>query len=415
VKRYLSRRLHQTPRSSTYLETTVLTALFLAAGWWYTPHDPLMLKESSLTVTVFLSIVTLFFGTVNGLLALALFLAAQSLVHAPLPVNLFLLWTGLVLLYGEFHYYWHHKLRTLALHRDAYEKKLDRMGQAFYALKVSHDQLELNYIIKPFSLRRTLQEIATRLDDPRHTPYDYFRILLEKTFAIHSLCILVADKGTFRCASATEAEENPDLNDPLVVETLQRKTPLYISQLNEQKSRYLAVLPALIDDRILGMVLIEKMPFMSFNEDNLTSVAFLFDYFMLSSHRRTLLKDHPLLRLFGEEFRGQLLEQVQLCRRYQVDSTLILFFTDSELRAHRLIETIETTARHFDFYDTVRLGSFHVTALLSSFSGRESARGLRRRLMQQLPERDREQIKSALFSLEEIDLVEPYIREETGQ
>jgi hypothetical protein len=290
------------------------------------------------------------------------------------------------------------------------------MAHAFYALKVSHDQLELNYIIKPFSLRQSLKEISDSLRNDSRNPYEYLRILLEKTFAIQSISILLPDEeGTFHLVSATDGDTPPSLEDPLIREALQRRTPIYISQCIERGSHYLAALPATLDGEVKGLLVVEKMPFMSFNEDNLTAVAFLFDYFVLALRRQEILNHDPLLEFFGDTFRIELLEQVHLARRYRVQSSLLLFITDSELLAHRLTELIQGTIRHFDHHDRTRVGSCFVIALLTSFSAKPSALGLRRRLFERLEEAERKALKSSLFSLDEIHLVDPYIRQECSQ
>lgn len=406
ISKFFSRELHY---RFAYIETLFLTALYFGAGYLLNRNDILFISGDLTFLTGFLAVVTLYFGTGSGLFSLGIFVVIMFSFYPDFDHNIFLKELVLVFIFGEFHFYWNKTITSLKRLTKSQEERFEELGKAFYALKVSHDQLELNYVLKPVSLRRSLLNIIEDFKEEQNDHWQNLLVLLEKTFGINKLSICLIEEGQCRVKASSEAE-TVDENDPLVREVMQDALPVYISNAKDMESRYLAVIPAVYRKEIKALVLIEQMPFMSFKQDNLTAIAFIFDYFFLSLYKYQFLRDSALLPEFSSDFRFEYLSQYKLYETYGIDSAVIVLKTSSELVAHRMQEVINDTMRDLDISDQAYIDGVYISLVLVAFSSRESARGLEKRILGLLDENESEQIKHSLFLFSQHKIFEEYLK-----
>jgi hypothetical protein len=281
------------------------------------------------------------------------------------------------------------------------QERLEDLGQAFYALKISHDQLELNNILKPVSLRRSLLQVLTMFDQGEARAWQQLLVLLEKSYGINKMEICLLNESRECEVKAATGEGNVDRNDPLVQEAIESALPVYISQHLENEARYLAVIPSVYRQKVQALIVIEEMPFMAFTEDTMISVAFLFDYFFLMLRKRQALQTITELPEFGDDLRFEYHHLLEMFERYGVDSTLLVFRTDSELAAHRLGEVVDAIRRGLDINGSAMIGARYVHIVLVAFSPRESAQGLLKRIKERLSAQEKEKLEVSLFSMKE--------------
>ena len=169
ISKFFSRELHH---RFAYIETLFLTAFYFGAGYLLNRNDILFISGDLTFLTGFLAVVTLYFGTGSGLFSLGIFVVIMFSFYPDFDHNVFLKELVLVFIFGEFHFYWNKTITSLKRLTESQEERFEELGKAFYALKVSHDQLELNYVLKPVSLRRSLlniiedfKEELTKLND----------------------------------------------------------------------------------------------------------------------------------------------------------------------------------------------------------------------------------------------------------
>ncbi|MDQ7066885.1 MAG: hypothetical protein Q9M40_02155 [Sulfurimonas sp.] len=74
----------------------------------------------------------------------------------------FLVALMMTLIFSEFHYYWGQKIKQAEIQANYRGAKLDELSKAFYTLKISHDQLEKNYVVKPMSIRNSIEYIINQ-------------------------------------------------------------------------------------------------------------------------------------------------------------------------------------------------------------------------------------------------------------
>ena len=393
---------------SPYFEVSFFVGAYLLMGYLIRESDILFISYDRVYITLFLAIATLYYGTEKGVFSLAIFGLVHFTLYDVFEYPLFLKELILILILGKFHDYWRYKLRESEEKSFILHSQLDELGTAYYALKISHDQLEMNYVLRPISLRRVLTQI---IEDFKHQQDQYrnLLILLMKTFNITRMAICTVNKGQVSVQVSSEEGSEVDPSDPLIRRALEEAKPIYIAQHVESESVYIAVIPAIEAGEVKAIILIEDMPFMSFHEDNMLAISFFFEFFYLTLHREHVLHDFTLLQGFDNDFRFEYLRLYTLYEKYGIDSAVIVFKTRSALSSHMLNEKIRMMERGLDTSDSMRYNDIYITMVLTSFTITSSADVLRRRILESLKQEDQERIEVATFLVSQQTLLREFI------
>ena len=393
------------------LESLALGAFYLGVMFYFHPDDPCFVHDHTAITIFVIAVVTLFYGYGGGIPFILLLALFMKLYYHPFPTESFLIDLVFMLLFSEFHHFWTRTHREKEIKADYYEKKFNELATAFYALKVSHDQLERNYVIKPMSLRNAMAEILKKSDASESESFTAFLTLLEKNFNIHSGLVAWGETdGGFVTMAETEGVEL-DRQDPLLLQALQRQEPVYISEHIEKKSRYVAVLPAIVNGDVKGLICIAEMPFMSFNKDNLVSISVLFDYFALERLRNSTMLKCKLDFPYGTiNFRYEIFRLETLVKEYGVNSTLVLLHCLDDAQRIVLDQTIRENLRsleHFEILRTSKKGE--VLAILFPFAGHSTVEGFLERIKEILQKKETELCAYTFFTMKEIPQVIKYL------
>ncbi|MCX7730146.1 MAG: hypothetical protein N2205_02865 [Candidatus Caldatribacterium sp.] len=157
-----------------------------------------------------------------------------------------------------------------------YKERLDSLKKRFAFLKLSHDQLENNYVLRPYSLRRALEEMKQRLtcrEDAREAAR-FLLLVLNRDFTVYRAAIYRGslEKGFTMLASTSEEDaEELDTSDPMVLEALRLEEVHYVSwgvleKFPEHVPRYLAVIPWKFQDEVFLLV-VRDMAFVHLNDE----------------------------------------------------------------------------------------------------------------------------------------------------
>ena len=142
-----------------YIETLVILFSYLLVGWLINPDDICILNGQISYILILLSVITLFHGFETGLLSISILAIFMWFFYSTFQYVEFLTALMMTLIYGQFHYYWTRRINDSEISSEYKSTKLDELSKSFYALRISHDQLEKNYVIKPMSLRNTILQI----------------------------------------------------------------------------------------------------------------------------------------------------------------------------------------------------------------------------------------------------------------
>jgi hypothetical protein len=394
----------------SFWEATLFFAIYVAIGYFVSENDPLMLHHNQFYIVAFLSTLTLFYGIHSALYIMIPLGGVMYLFYVPFPLRFLLELLVLIFLWGIFYFYWVYHLRLAQSEKEVYKSKLNELANAFYALKTSHDQLELNYISRPVSLRRTLMEITACFKAEREGCFDELLVLLSKSFNITGMVIAVYEEGRYEIKSRTENIHTFDSDDPLIKKSVEANRPVYISQ-SSGTSRYLAVIPAVKDNKVIGLIAIESMPFMAFNSDNMIFIAFVFQYFMDTLQKTSLVRAFSFFDVFDEDFRFELARVHNMFEQYHIESSLVIFKTKSELQAYKLERILENTRRGLDVFASARIGQQYVIVVLAPFNVVSSIKVLEKRVLEAFEPKQRASFQTMSFPISKLALAWQYAKE----
>ena len=398
-----------------YLETTVLMGLYFAIGYMINPQDICMIESKSYQLTIIIAIITLFHGMSSGILAMGLVGFVLKFFYVEFPYELFISHFILVLIFGEFYYYWNRTIDSHSVENIFVNKKLSELGKAFYTLKISHDQIEKSYVTKPMSLRNSIAVIKQNLaSDNPDRGYQDFLSLIRKTVNIdEAYIILVEEDGSMSTLAHTNEKSLFNPQDLMVQKAIEKQMPIYVSsnKLNGI-SEYLAVIPAISNKELKGLFIIKKMPFLSFNKDSFITISILVSYFFDELHKVNTLKTmDDLYGNFQENFRFELHRLDRLYQQYHIDSTVLVLKSYDKLQTHVLKENLDENLRTLEVYSLIEGDEFDAIAILFPLVDKASVKGFTKRLIDIYKEN--ELLEYSNFSMSEIELVLTYIKDET--
>jgi len=333
-----------TPRSrglGQWVETVAITLLAIGFGWWTSPGDPFYVKSEFPWVWLGPVLVAQRYGVLAGTGSAALLLAGWYL-HAPaspdaeIPKLYFLGGLLLVLLCGEFSGSWQMRLRRLAEINSYLEDRIERVTKRLYLMRLSHDRLEQDLLSRPTTLRDALAQLRQRIAAASGGgPLGGAQIVLE--FIAQQCQLEVAavyaarwdlDRHYDRVAAIGEpAPLRRD--DPLLAFAQERRQLAHV-QANEADraapTDHLVVAPIVTSDkRVLGMLVVTRMPFFALTEDTLQTLAVLLsayaDGISAASAVIPVLRAHPGCPV---DFAEELVKLERIQREFGVASHIVL-------------------------------------------------------------------------------------------
>jgi len=424
----------------SYLETFTIMISYLIMGYLIDPKDICLVNGEVSYILIILTIITLFHGFENGILSVAIIALAMGIFYEIIPYLDFLVALMMTMINGEFHYYWTKKIDKAEISSNYSANKLDELSKAFYSLKISHDQLEKNYVVKPMSIRNSIEEIINmnletdehdEIEDKNYEYYKNFLGLLEKSFNVNSAVLIYkighnkdklfsAETVNIVFGSYTEEVESEIiLKDYLVDKSLAHQIPVYVSDESgeptatlDTDSDYIAAIPSIVDRELVAILAIKRMPFMSFNREVLTSITILLEYFSIEIGHKDILDDLDTIKIVPEkDFRFEYARLRFLYLKHGVDSTVLIFKIDNELQSTRIYERVKKMLRALDRVTLVEENGFYYIVILFPLHDKAAAEGYYNRLMLFLKDDDAK-FDFMSFGMRENILLNKYLRED---
>jgi len=394
-----------------YWETFGIVVLYLLAGYMLDPNDICIIASEFSIMTIILATITLFHGISSGLLAIVLFGLAMKMGYEVFNYFYFLRELVLVLVFGEFHYYWLRTITQLKAQEKYTEKKFTEIGKAFYMLKISHDQIEKSYVTKPMSLRNSIRLIKEgHSSDNIHNSYQNFLSLIKKTLNIELAYLgKINPKGEIEIVAQSPGAASFNSRDLMVVNALGQQKPIFVSSMDSNESSdYLAVIPVISHNKNIGLFAIEKMPFLSFNKDNLIAASILVSYYFDEIYKIESLEEiGEFSQHFDGNFRFELCRLVKLKREFSLNSSLLILKSYNKLTTHLIKEQALGGLRTLDLYTINDKGAYDIIVILFPFVDQSSIKGFVRRIDE--IDKNQENIQYSSFSISEISLMNAYI------
>ena len=425
----------------SYIETLSIIMIYLGVGYLIDPLDICILHGQSNYILILIAVITLFHGFENGLLAVGIISTAMWYFYPSFQYINFLMILLMTLIYSEFHYFWTKKIKEAEINANYKSVKLDELSRAFYGLKISHDQLEKNYVVKPMSIRHSIEKIvnmnkeittAENIDDQNSLYYKNFLTMLEKSFSVNSAFViykqdtknedLLTEENilTSYGTNSQEYSSSEILSDYLVDMAISRTQAIYISDdkgdptlAKDDNSIFVAAIPSIINNQVVSVLVIERMPFMAFNRENLTSVAILLEYFSLEVlEKNTLSLSSELTIIPDEKFRYEYIRMKHLFLKFNVNSVVLVLRIKSEMQAIKIHKKLKSMLRSLDIETRIQENNLNYITLLFPLYEKAAALGYLNRLLNSLEEEKDKKFEHMTFNMANTALLNKYLRED---
>lgn len=357
---------------SMWLETVAITLGAVALGAVSQSDDPLHAGAAFPWIWLAPILVALRYGMAAGTLS-SLILVIVWVVNnyfsdhpADFPEQFFLGGMIVVMLCGEFSDLWETRLRRATETNRYLDDRLSRITNRHLLLRLSHDRMEQEMLTRPVSLRdalRELRQLATAHPHD-HTRSDHALLqLLVRYCQLESAAIFTV-LANGQLERVCQIGSPPDLqpNDRLLAHAMKHRTlsHLLIDELpaTELPSPFLVIAPILTNkNQLLGVLAIERMPFLAFNVETLQIVSALLSYYADCVNEAESAK--RFLELFPDaplDFAAEFQRVLQLQRTHGINShVVVMAFQDDEI-GQQAIARILQSQRSQDISWSFKLG-----------------------------------------------------------
>jgi len=303
-----------------FIILTLINYIFDAKNLFYI-HSPFNIYLYAL------AIISLFYGFLQGILFYILYFLAIYIYYYYIDINIMSHYFIFLTIFSEFMYYWNKKINRLNEENSYLKQRVEELGSAYYLLKISHDELEKHYILKPFSIREMLKEIRELTNNNLKKGIKLFLQLLEKRFFIEQAGLFLKEGDKFILKGYIKEKITFEAEDILIKEAIEQNTMTYVAKIHNKKSNFLAVIPIIsLDDKLKGVFVIKEMPFFSLTKDNLITISLFLTY--LINLIETIEKYKNFKNPFLEK---DLLALRYLSKKFKANNYLIIFYIKSEL------------------------------------------------------------------------------------
>ncbi|MGO4154892.1 PelD GGDEF domain-containing protein [Cupriavidus sp. YAF13] len=393
--RYLRLLAPATSGPVSVVELVVTMALAMGLGYLLLPNNPLLLGLGFPWAWLLPVILALRYGTLIGVGSVLMMLGGWFFFHqigaqpGEFPRLFFLGGLLMVLVAGQFGDVWGTRLaRARAVNRYL-EERLAALTKNHYLLRVSHARLENDLLAKPTTLRDTLSQMrAVTLEDA--APGGVLvgaRPMLQvvaQACQLEAAALYAVDGETVSVTAS--AQIGPafafDPDDVLVRHCLEtgQLAHLQADGLSRQspdhpQTRYVAVAPVLSGaDKLVGLLVVERMPFLSLSYENLQLLMVLMGYYADGvEHAVSTRAIAAAIPGCPYDFALDYARLSRLRRDSGIDSTIVALVFDLDESRDALFDQVIRSRRALDV--AWPLTSAHQRALLTlmPLSGNEAA------------------------------------------
>lgn len=356
-----------------WLEVLVITLTGIALGMFFQHDNPFQIGGDFPWIWMAPVLVALRYGVTPGIVSSLILIAAWKLIgylgntHEDFPEQFFLGGLILTMLCGEFSAAWNARLRHAEESNRYLDERLSRITTRHMLLRLSHDRMEQELLTKPVTLRDalgSLRQLTLTQGSEGMPSADRLLQLLTQYCQLESAAILMPGKdGRYEPVSAIGTPPALRADDPLLRYAFEHKAlaHLMVEGLDDDilPSPFLVIAPIMnSEQRTLGVLAIDRMPFLALNEENLQMLSVMLGYYADSV---TEVEDVRRFRaIFPEatlDFAAEFHRLLQLQRHFHINSQIVVLpFTDDEA-GRKAIEQLSRVRRGLDISWQQRAGN----------------------------------------------------------
>jgi len=347
-------------------EAVILMALAVAMGLWLREEDPLTLIGTFRWVLLVPILLALRYGSLLGVFGMLCLVASWFVLTAlgfypgmEFPESTMLGGFVITLICGEFADMWRVKLMRADSAASYALERLQNLTQRYVLLRLSHDRLEENLLIKPYTVRDALvrlRDLTLDESDKVRLPAadDLIHMLAEYCQLQRAALYRVVD-GVIDDEPAAKLGENRPLerDNDLLQHALDNRLLAHIQQHDHDShyhGQYLVAAPIINSGgALIGVMVIERLPFLSINYENLQLLSVLLNFYADVVHAGDEVDD-MLDRWPTMPFRiaSELAALVRLREGSRVDTSLTLFVADDSEQAGLILDALARGLRSLD-------------------------------------------------------------------
>ncbi|MCT7325081.1 PelD GGDEF domain-containing protein [Ralstonia mojiangensis] len=363
---------------SAVLETLGAVVVAIGVVWLFVPDNPLLLGHGFPWIWLVPLILALRYGTLLGALAALVVLGAwavfygQTAAAGSFPRMYFLGGLMLVLIGGQYGDIWGARLSRARTVNGYLNDRLSALTKNHFLLRLSHERLENDLLAKPTTLRDTLTQLrnialAAREHGTGDNAPDVAQLPGAEPFLQWTAQACQLEVAAMLRVTGNRIDTEPvarvgtpfDIvaDDPLIrhcidTHTLGHPQAPELRNVNnpEDGSRYVACAPVLSGaDELIGLVVVQQMPFLSLSYENLQFLLVLLGYYAdgvrhltVSSEILDLVPDAPY------EFALDLGRLARLHRDTGIDSSVVALIFDQDETSDALFESVVRSRRALD-------------------------------------------------------------------
>lgn len=351
----------------TVIETIILTIFGIAVCYFINPKDALFVHGPFPFILIAPFLIALLYGLSYGVLSYILaLLAAITLgqeVSSQFDYYLYVFTTAtMLIIMGQFGSYWKKRMSHIEQFNNYLFQRLDKLTQAYYFIKISHDTIEDQFIANPFSLRNTLHTIQKMLEK---TSGELTKNILAESIQMVAKYLdiqkaqfhFAGEDGNILPEPAFVLDEKADIdvvNDPLVQSSFKNKETGFISPNDFDEfyqSAFIISVPMIdANNKIFGYFLIQEIAFRSLNENSVEKLTIILSYLsnirdacQISSTIREKYPDCPL------GFANEVSVLSNLKAQYDIDSLFVSIRIHDNERAQFFVENLRQIKRNTDY------------------------------------------------------------------
>ncbi|PCE21608.1 hypothetical protein BZL54_35285 [Burkholderia ubonensis subsp. mesacidophila] len=357
------------------LETLVLSVVVFALCRVLSPADPLLIGKAFPWLWLLPLFVALRYGTVAGLGGGVLLAAAWGVFYARLPLadvfprDFFVGGFITMLVAGQFSDTWATRLSQARVSNTYLSERLSVLTNNQYLLRLSHDQLEQDLLVRPSTLRDALARLRGMMlrddagPDAALPGAQRFLETAAQACQIEAAQIHALQDGVLAAApvAVTGAPFDLDADDPLVVAALDELALAHLQSLDARDrahTRYVACAPLIgAGEEVVGVLVVSELPFLALTADNLQLMFVMGSYYANGVHHAAVTRD--VLHAFPDcpyDFALEYARLADLQRTSGIASFAVRLLFDASLQAQAIFDHIERTNLDFHVQWIVRVG-----------------------------------------------------------
>jgi hypothetical protein len=227
--------------------------------------------------------------------------------------------------------------------------------------------MEQEILTKPVTLRDALvglRHLTTQSgDDQMPASHSLLQLLTQYCQLESSAIFVLTDNGGYERISEIGSPPNLNSDDPMLIYALEHQSlsHLLIGELAdvELPSPFLVIAPILTSDKkLLGVLAIDRMPFLALNDENLQMLSVMLGYYadcvVESEGTRHFLAQFPDA---PTDFAAEFSKLFQLQRTQNINSHIVVLTFDNDERGRLAVAQVTNIRRGLDISWHIKAGN----------------------------------------------------------